>query len=85
MTSRSEAIDCREAMQQLYDFLDGELSEESIQRIRHHIEKCRPCYAHTEFERDLLAVVAEGWRDVSASEQLRARIRRSLTEVGFAP
>ena len=83
MTPSTAGIDCRAAMQQLYDYLDGELSQEKMQLIRSHIEQCKPCYAHTAFERDLLAVIAEGWRDVAASADLRERIRRGLAEAGF--
>jgi anti-sigma factor (TIGR02949 family) len=73
-----QPIDCREAMRQLYDFLDGELSDERMQLIRHHLQNCAPCYAHAEFEQDLLAVLAAGWQNVAASSQLRTRIKESL-------
>ena len=73
-----QSIDCREAMRQLYDYLDGELSEERMQLIRQHLHICAPCYAHAEFEQDLLAVLATGWQNVAASSQLRARIKESL-------
>jgi mycothiol system anti-sigma-R factor len=84
MTTITDGINCREAMQQLYDYLDGELSAEKMQVIRQHIETCKPCYAHAEFERDLLLVIAAGWKDVSASQQLRERIRARLEEAGFS-
>ena len=77
-----QSIDCREAMRQLYDYLDGELSEERMQLIRRHLESCAPCYAHATFEQDLLAVLASGWQNVAASSQLRARIKDSLALAG---
>ena len=73
-----QSIDCREAMRQLYDYLDGELSEERMQVIRQHLQSCAPCFAHATFEQDLLAVLASGWQSVAASSQLRARIKESL-------
>jgi mycothiol system anti-sigma-R factor len=78
MRIETQSIDCREAMRQLYDYLDAELSERSMQLIREHLERCAPCYAHAAFERDLLAVLASGWSQVAASDQLRLRIRASI-------
>ncbi len=70
-------------MMQLYDFLDGELSAERMGLIREHIEQCRPCYAHAQFERDILDIIGGGWKDVAASANLRDRIRTGLREAGF--
>ena len=70
-------------MMQLYDYLDAELSPERMALIRTHLEECRPCYAHAQFERDLLAIIAGGWKDVAASHALRQRIRDNLRDAGF--
>ena len=83
MTTDPNALDCRAAMMQLYDFLDGELSEHRMQKIRDHLARCGPCYAHATFEKDLLAVLANGWQDVAASAPLRERIRAGLREAGY--
>ena len=83
MTTEKHALDCRAAMLQLYDFLDGELSEERIKQIREHLAQCGPCYAHASFEKDLLAVIANGWKDIAASAPLRERIRAGLKQAGF--
>ncbi|MEX2284679.1 MAG: zf-HC2 domain-containing protein [Gemmatimonadota bacterium] len=79
MTTPTQSIDCRSAMLQLYDYLDGELSEEKMQLIRQHLESCAPCFKHASFEQDLLAVLAAGWHSVAASSELRARIKDSLS------
>ena len=77
-------IDCRSAMMQLYDYLDGELSPERMALIRAHLDDCRPCYAHAQFERDLLAIISGGWKDVAASKSLRERIQANLRNAGFS-
>ena len=77
-------IDCRSAMMQLYDYLDGELSPERMALIRAHLDECRPCYAHAQVERDLLAIIAGGWKDVAASQALRQRIADNLRQAGFS-
>jgi anti-sigma factor (TIGR02949 family) len=82
--SEHGSIDCRAAMLQLYDFLDGELSAETMTLIREHLDYCKPCYDHAQFERDILAIIAGGWKDMSASQQLRARIQEGLRNAGFS-
>jgi mycothiol system anti-sigma-R factor len=77
------SIDCRSAMMQLYDYLDAELSPERMALIRAHLEECRPCYAHAQFERDLLTIISGGWEGVAASQALRQRIRDNLRDAGF--
>ena len=76
-------IDCKTAMRQLYDFLDGELSEPVAEQIREHLARCQPCFAHTSFERDLLAVIGKGWSNIGASAELRSRIMRELRNEGL--
>ncbi len=78
MANPTQPIDCRAAMRQLYDYLDAELSEESMLMIREHLQSCAPCFAHATFEQDLLAVLASGWQNVTASAELRARIKAHL-------
>jgi anti-sigma factor (TIGR02949 family) len=85
MMNPTESIDCRSAMLQLYDYLDGELSEETMQVIRQHLQSCAPCFKHASFEQDLLAVLAAGWQNVAASSELRARIKESLSIASHEP
>ena len=83
MSVESRDLDCRAAMRQLYDFLDQELPEEAMQRVRAHLDACRDCFAHASFEQDLLAALARGYRDVAASPELRLRIRQQLRAAGW--
>ncbi len=82
MSLPPQELDCRTAMRQLYDFLDGELSEHVAAQIRDHLARCQPCFAHTSFERDLLTAIGKGWQNVSASADLRQRILRELRADG---
>jgi len=41
-------ISCREFVELLIDFLDGELPEERRLIIEYHIRKCPPCNAYLE-------------------------------------
>jgi mycothiol system anti-sigma-R factor len=76
-------LDCRSAMMQLYDYLDGELTPERMALIRTHLDDCGPCFAHAQFERDLLAIISGGWKDVGASQALLRKIQDDLRGEGF--
>lgn len=44
-------IDCKKVEDTLYQYLDQELDEQSAADFEKHIELCRMCFNHTEFER----------------------------------
>lgn len=46
-----EDADCLEAMDHLYAYLDGELTDpEAITRYEEHLSHCRSCFSRHEFE-----------------------------------
>jgi mycothiol system anti-sigma-R factor len=70
---------CREAIDTLYHFLDGELTLQRRQEIAVHLDECAPCLDAFDFEAELKAVIARKCRD-QVPEALRQRIRRALSE-----
>jgi mycothiol system anti-sigma-R factor len=70
---------CQEALETLYNFLDGELTAERRAAIQRHLDQCAPCLEAFDFEADLKAVVARCCRD-QVPEGLRHRIERVLTQ-----
>ena len=54
--------DCKEAVEQLYEFLDGELTPEKRSSISDHIDACGHCLDAYEFHTDLKAVISEKCR-----------------------
>jgi mycothiol system anti-sigma-R factor len=58
-----DTVDCNEAVHQLYDFLDGELTEERRREITVHLDDCAPCAGAAEFEAELRAVIASRCKD----------------------
>jgi mycothiol system anti-sigma-R factor len=56
-------VDCSEAVRQLYDYLDGELTEERRHEIAEHLDYCSPCSGAAEFEAELRHVIADRCRD----------------------
>lgn len=52
-----EHSNCDDAKHTLYEFLDGELTDERRQAIQQHLEACSPCFEAFDFEAELLQVV----------------------------
>lgn len=75
--SSTAELDCTDTVRRLYDFLDGELTEERRQKIRAHLDHCGPCEEVFEFEADLRRVIADRCKD-RVPEQLRRRIAEAI-------
>lgn len=69
--------DCRETLQELYGYLDGELTEEGRDHIRSHLDDCSPCLAAFDFQAELRMVVRNRCVD-RVPDALRERIARAL-------
>ncbi len=65
--------DCREAVDFLYHYLDGELAEEHRITIRRHLVDCPPCYSAFDFETELRVVIAH-----KAKEQVPEHLRQKV-------
>ncbi|MDF2772664.1 MAG: putative zinc-finger, partial [Geminicoccaceae bacterium] len=46
MTDCNRELDCRTAVQQLWDYLDHELTPERMAEVRRHLERCGQCLPH---------------------------------------
>lgn len=73
------AGDCAESLQELYTFLDGELTIERRQHIRAHLEGCQNCYEAFDFEAELRMVVSTRCRE-EVPESLRDRVARAIEQ-----
>lgn len=69
--------DCEEALRDLYSYLDGEITEERREHIRHHIDECGPCLEAFDFEVELRQLVARTCQR-DAPDSLRDRIARAI-------
>ncbi|MCX6089016.1 MAG: zf-HC2 domain-containing protein [Candidatus Atribacteria bacterium] len=58
-------MDCKEAVAQLYLYLDGEvLTSEERKEIEEHLRLCRKCCQKFEFERNLMNLVKAKCLDI---------------------
>jgi len=77
----AEGADCREAVERLYFFLDGELTIERRAVIQRHLDECSDCIEAYEFEVELRTAIARGCRE-SVPDALRLRVYNALNGEG---
>ena len=70
---------CTEAVEVLYHYLDGQLTEERRILIRRHLDDCPPCLDAFDFEAELRIVIAHKCRE-RVPDQLRLRVREAIRE-----
>jgi mycothiol system anti-sigma-R factor len=68
---------CEDALEELYSYLDGELTTEKRSEIKHHLDDCSPCFEAFDFEAELRIVISKRCRD-EVPESLRERIAHQL-------
>jgi anti-sigma factor (TIGR02949 family) len=74
----AERVDCEQAIEQLFEFLDSEIDEERCDRIRVHLASCEPCLAEYDAVDHLKALVKRSCEE-RAPQELKLRIRTQLT------
>jgi anti-sigma factor (TIGR02949 family) len=80
-SERIDTLTCREAIARLDDYVDRELSEAEMGRVREHLETCEACAGHFRAEEQLLHQVREKVRRIAVPagllERIQARLARS--------
>ena len=72
------ACQCEEALEHLYEFLDSELPERDLARLRAHIDECVTCLDAMGRERDLRVMLKRSCAE-TAPAALRMRVLTQLT------
>ncbi|HEX5365552.1 MAG TPA: mycothiol system anti-sigma-R factor [Acidimicrobiales bacterium] len=71
--------ECRDALHELYGYLDGELTEERRAAIDRHLDGCQPCAEPYDFEAELRAVVRRKCQE-KVPQSLVLKVRAALAE-----
>ncbi len=71
-------MNCGEAFEQVYQFLDKETEAEKIREIEIHLKICRGCWDYYEFEKKLIERFKSSCQQETCSETLRPRITQLL-------
>lgn len=71
--------DCREVLQRVYEFLDGEVDESNRSTIEGHLDGCTNCFEAFDFEAELrLMVRAKLAGEVPCPGHLKAKLLEAL-------
>jgi len=75
------ATDCREVLERVFEYLDGEMGEVDFDRIQQHLDECAPCLRQYDLDVALKALLRRSCTCEHAPEELRARIMVQITKV----
>ena len=73
--------DCREVLDRVFEYLDGEMTGHDVDKIRQHLDECGPCLREYDLDDALKALVRRSCGHEPAPASLRARIMVQITEV----
>lgn len=76
-------LDCDSVMRQLWDFLDGELTDDRMEAIREHLKVCKRCQPHARFEESFLSALATVRREHSDPAAIARKVRDALRARGY--
>lgn len=71
---------CPEAMEQIYAFLDGEISPELEEKIREHLKCCTRCCPEYDLEATFLEVVRRQRESDRARAEFKARVVAAIRQ-----
>ena len=78
MSESRHSLECREAIERLYEYLDRELTPEVREEVERHLRMCGDCVKHFEFERAFLRFLEARARGRGAGPDVKRRILREL-------
>lgn len=76
--------ECLEVLKHVWDYLDGQLTDETTDRLRAHIAECHQCFEYKTFQENFLDAVHALNERPTASPELRTRVVETLRQEGFA-
>jgi mycothiol system anti-sigma-R factor len=76
----SEA-NCEEVLDQVFEYLHGELDDDSIALVRTHLDECSPCLREFGLEDAVRKLLAKSCGCTHAPENLRQQVLTRITQV----
>lgn len=74
-------LDCTEVLDQVFEYLNKELSDDSVTRVKGHLDACPHCLQEFGLEDAVRQLVASSCGCEVAPERLRRQIISRITEV----
>jgi anti-sigma factor (TIGR02949 family) len=78
--SNIEEIDCLQAIEMLYAYLDGELDDEELEQYEHHMGHCRSCFSRSQLETALNKRIRQSGKDEAPAE-VQNRLRSLIDKL----
>ncbi|MEV7808322.1 mycothiol system anti-sigma-R factor [Microbispora sp. NPDC088329] len=72
---------CDEVLERVYTYLDGELDNERIAKIRKHLDECGPCLEEYGLEEAVKRLVAKHCGCDPVPQDLRAKVLSRIEQV----
>lgn len=79
--SGSGDLDCVDALERVYLFLDGEIGELDALRAKQHLDECRPCLREYGLEEEIKRLVHRSCRNEPVPEGLRHRVMVRIEQI----
>lgn len=73
-----DRLDCTAALDLLQDYLKQEVTPELAEEIRRHLDHCRPCLCHAEFEGRFQRLLKDRFGSQCCPDTLRSNVLRAL-------
>lgn len=77
---QANEVDCNAVVEELYTFLDGELTDGRRVQIERHFTGCTDCHEVVEFHASLKLTISAKCRD-AVPDSLRLRISEALRQL----
>ena len=74
------SLTCAQAIEKIYEYLDGELTPQVEEGIRAHLAVCRKCYPNFRHEEVFLRFLEQRARIEEAPPDIRRRIMKMLMD-----
>ncbi|AQZ68940.1 anti-sigma factor [[Actinomadura] parvosata subsp. kistnae] len=73
--------DCREVLDKVYSYLDGELTEGDVAEIRVHLDECSPCLKEYDLDKAVKALVHKHCGCDPVPADLRSKVLARIAQV----
>ncbi|MCF6470215.1 mycothiol system anti-sigma-R factor [Nonomuraea sp. MG754425] len=73
--------DCRDILDKVYRYLDGELTETDVAEIRVHLDECSPCLKEYDLDKAIKALVHKHCGCDPVPADLRSKVLARIAEV----
>lgn len=80
--SEQKGVTCRDAVERLWEYVDGELPASEAENVRRHLEACRSCHPHVDFQKAFCAFLRSVDRTTAPPGLRRSIFLRLLEEEG---